>query len=264
MTDDQDDKLQRALDAGLELFGAGVAGVLGAVAGGDLAAATIASMTGTGITNVGKDIVSRVLSPRQTARVGGVFVQAARAISAHEALGFKVRDDGFWDGDRSNGAEFAEGVFLAATNTFEEKKIPYLGNVIANVAIDTQIDAATANLAIRLSTDLSWLEMCLISIFMRPGEFPIPEGQRRTPVGWNDWTVKTALDNLISESRGFLLYPRQKGKHGIALFDLNLNAIELSARGNLVASTMELADIPATELTTVYERIFSGKVSSEQ
>jgi hypothetical protein len=257
MTDDAaDGKLRRALDLGVDLLGAAAGGMFGAGAGADLGLSAIASMAGTSIASIGHDVVERVLSPRQEARVGAVIFQAAAALAAKEVMGGKIRDDGFWEGDHSAGTEFAEGVILAAMDSFEERKILYLGNVLANVAIQPNIDPATANRAIRMSREISWIEMCLIGIVERPVEFALPEEDLPKATQWDNWTVKAALNGMTGDS-GLLKYERIETSEGIPSFDLRLNALSVTSSGDLIRFLMELKEIPAVDLKPVYEKLLS-------
>lgn len=143
MTSEGRDALARIAALGAELFGVGLGTFVGT--GLDPGSAAVAAMAGTTIASAGADIARRMLSPRQEVRVGAVFVQAAGALEAGRVSGKQVRDDGFFGGEESDGYAFAEGVMLAAKDAFEERKVRYMGNLLANVALDSTIDAATAN-----------------------------------------------------------------------------------------------------------------------
>jgi len=265
MTDaNADSKLHRALTMGIDLVGSGVGGALGVVLGGDAVSSAISSMTGTSIAAVGRDVASRLLSPRQEARIGVVFLHAGASIKAKEVMGRKIREDDFWKGDHSHGSEFAEGVMLTAMDTFEERKIPYLANVLANVATDDGVDPATANLAIRLSRNLSWMEMCIIAIVMRADDFPLPQRTRYVPTGWDEWTVSNAV-NQISGDSGLLQYkqPKPTDEEFISGLDLRLSALGLSNSGQLVGGLMQLNEIPADDIRPVHERLLAGTPESQ-
>lgn len=255
MSEDQG-ALTRIVALGAEVFGAGVGAFVGAELGP--AGAAVAAMSGTAIGTAGADIALRYLSPRQEARVGGVIFQAAAAIKAGEVMGQSIRDDGFFDGERSYGHEFAEGVMLVAKDAFEERKIPYLGNLIANVAFVPTIDPATANMAVRMAEDLSWLEMCLLGVIANPEKYPMPD---RSPAGSEHWkahTVRATIKRMPDMgSADLLAYKRTKteGPLGLAKFDTNLSGIEFTSRGRLIAGLMDLGSIPDADLAAVYDLI---------
>lgn len=247
-------KLERAVQLGVQLFGSGAGAYLGALTG-DPTAAAVTAMAGTTFAEVGSDIVARVMSPRQTARVGAVFFVAGAEIKALEVMGHRVRTDGFWAGEHSTGSEFAEGVMLAAMDSFEERKLPYLAKLLANVATHDEIDGTTANYSIRVAEGLSWLELCLLGVLARPNDFPLPDGSLGKATDWYGGTVHRAwvdlsdAHHLIHSPRAFTIPSR------IATFDNRLSRTEESPQGLLVTKLMDLGTIPAEDLRPVWEAL---------
>lgn len=259
--EERESRLARIVAIAAEVGGAGVGGLL---SGSDPASAALAAMTGTALGAVGADIANRTLSPRQEMRVGEVFLQAAASIKAREVMGEKLRDDGFFDGDRSHGHEIAEGVMLAAMDTFEERKVRYLANLLASVAFYTNIDADTANALLRRVDSLTWLELRFLALIAIPEDYPMPDEPPRRATDWNSHTVKHGL-RAMADMGGDLMHFRQKqGNHGIALFDLNLSGIALSSTGTLLVDLMELRTIPAANLRPVYDLLLSGDAEEDE
>jgi len=246
--------LQRAAQLAAELVGSGTGALVGS-SGGALSA-IIGAMAGTTITSVGREVVARVITTKQEARVGAVFVQAGAAIMAAEIEGRSVRDDGFWKGDHSAGYEFAEGVMHVAMESFEERKIPYLGNLLANVATNPEIDPNTANGAIALSERLSWLDYKLLGILRRGDDFPMPSKELGFGNSWSTWAVKDAFRALIDESN-LIHYPRKVGDRGQPLRDLSLSAATATSGGELVGTLLQVEDIPSTDLRPVFKTLTS-------
>lgn len=261
MTDDNAG-LEKAARAGMEIVGATVGAL---VAGGaDPLLTAFGAVAGTSIAAVGRDVLARIISPRQTVRVGAVFMQAGAEINAQLALGKTIRDDGFWDGEHSHGSEFAEGVMLAAMATFEERKVPYLANILASVSFADNIDAATANWAIRTGEQLSWLEMCLLGIVTRSDEFPLPDEPMRNAEDWNGWQVKQAF-SAMSMPRDLIQYKRAvTAEHRIATWDLRLSAVTLGREGLLISQLMDLRSIPQPDLAPVFKLLTTGKEDTSE
>lgn len=255
---DEDGALARIVGIAVQTMGAGAGALFGANV--DPSTAAVAAMAGTGIAAVGADIARRVLSPRQELRVGEVFLQAGAAIKAKEVLGEHIREDGFFDeGHRSAGHEFAEGVILAAMDSFEEKKIPYLANLMANVAVTPTVDAHTANFALRVADKLSWLQLCLLGIIDRPEDYPMPEEPFEEAKQWDRHTVRTTLQLMadVSASEKFLFFGTvmSEGGLGLQLYDLNLSGIKRGNNGLLITGLMELGTIPRADLDPIYEAL---------
>ena len=65
----------------------------------------------------------------------------------------------------SPAVEIAEGMLLAARNEYEEKKLPFFGNLLANIAFDPTIDREQANLLIKIGENVTFRQMCILSVF---------------------------------------------------------------------------------------------------
>jgi len=254
---DDDGALLRIVTNASNAFGSAVGAFLGAAV--DPATAAVAAMAGTWLGSVGADIARRTLSPRQELRAGELLIQATAALAIKEQVeGLTIRDDGFFDGERSNGEEFAEGVLLAAMDTYEERKLPYLGNLLANVAVMPTIDAGTANYALRIGERLSWAELCILTIFDRPDDYPMPdEPLSGGATDWREYTTKGLLRMMVDmRADALLVYrPKKTERLGLQSFDTNLSAVELTNFGRLVAGLMELGKIPEQELTPFYNQL---------
>lgn len=238
------------------LPGAAVGAAVGSVGGA--AGAVLGAISGTVLEEVGADVITRSLSPRENRRVSGVILAASAAFVHNEQFrGQKVREDGFFDGTHSSGAEFVEGVLLTARDSYEEQKVPFLGNLLANVAINPEIDARTANTAIRLAEESSWLELVVLGVFDDAKTYPMPP--RRAPRGtdWGTWSQLDALRRLLEPPRSLLKHEPRVGERGMPGYDLNLNAISSTSGGLLLSSLMELRTIDRSERDPVYATISS-------
>lgn len=237
-----------------QIPGAVVGGILGSVAGPP--GAIIGAVSGTVISAVGSDIVDRVLSPAQERRVGEVYLSAAAAIVEKQVLhGARIRDDGFFDGERSNGAEFVEGVMIAAMGSYEQRRIPYLGNLIANVALSDGLDAAASHTALRVSESLSWIDMIVLGIFADGQSFPMPHHETPAASNWSEWSITEAMRTLIDPPRSLLSHAPKKLEFDLPSYDLNLDALSLTSSGGLLADLMELASIPKSDRRPIYDVI---------
>jgi hypothetical protein len=239
----------------LRLAGSSIA-VLGAGTGAAmsvlLADPVTGAMAGQALAEVGNDIARRMLSPRQEARVGTVIELAASAVIAKETLGGQLRDDGFFDGDRSDAQEIIEGVLLAVKDDHQEQKLPYVANMLAEIAFSPLIDVNTANRMVEEADRMTWLDMRITAIVARGKEFPLPDVDLPNYGSTlADWTVFQAAATLRDdESRRLLLY--EEKDNGM---DLRMCALKLSPRGHLMATTMELTKISKAELRPVYEAL---------
>jgi hypothetical protein len=262
---EEDAPLARIVAIGIESIGAGVGALFGTNV--DPGTAAVAAMAGTGIAAVGADLARRLLSPRQEVRVGEVFVQAGAALKAKEVMGEHIRGDGFFaDGERSAGHEFAEGVMLAAMDSFEEKKIPYLANLLANVAVSPNIDAHTANFMLLSAGKISWLQFCLLGIIARAEEYPLPDTPFLQAQDWDRHTARTTLQRMADMTGPDQLLHfktvKREGGIGLQLWDLNMNGIEIGSFGGLIINAMDLHTIPRDDLGPIYDLLFNDAPSN--
>jgi hypothetical protein len=81
--------------------------------------------------------------------------------------GENIREDNFFSKDPSNRSSFeeiTEGVLLSAQKEHEEKKVRFLGNLIANISFNSSINRADANLYVNLAEALSYRQYCLLAL----------------------------------------------------------------------------------------------------
>ncbi|AXL12208.1 hypothetical protein DXT68_08700 [Microbacterium foliorum] len=199
------------------------------------------------------DFANRALSTREEARVSTVLDLAAEEISRRLRDGESFRDDGFFDPGSQDADEVLEGVLRAAQAEHQQKKLPHLARVFANIAFDPPLSAEVANLVIRQAESISWLEMCLVSLISRPEEFPLPAaGLKNDGSTWNDWAVTDSFNSMIGDG-GLLYYPPRHPERSLPGFDMRLSSVKLSSRGTLLAGLMDLETIERSEIAAPYE-----------
>ena len=174
VTDKKDD-LQRLLDNGAELLIAGAAavtsGAVAAVLGDGPEARAIGGIAGKGIEialrNVGTDISSRQLGPREEIRVGATLIIAASEINRRLKNGDLLREDGFFDAKhpgRSDAEEVLESVLLKAQREPEEKKIRHLGLLYSSLPFNPEISLPYINQLINVAEQLTYRQLCILKL----------------------------------------------------------------------------------------------------
>jgi len=179
--------LENLINAGSEISGGAVGGVLGFLMAGPVGAA-VGGAAGPVLTRtinfVAQEIKNRVLGKREEARIGATIVFASQKIQENLKEGQQVRNDDFFTKDsthRSAAEEILEGVLLASQQEHEEKKLKYVGNLLANIAFHPEIDRAQANLLVRLAERLSYRQLCLLFLFAPKGNpMNLKSGDYRT------------------------------------------------------------------------------------
>ena len=160
-----------------EIVGSGIGGVLGFLAG-DPITATFGSIGGTvaamALKNIGQEFSERQLSPQENYRVGKVLAIATFEIHQRLENGENLRNDGFFDekpAGRSDAEEVAESIMLKCQRESQEKKIPYMGYLKADIAFDSNVSANMGHQLIKAAEELTYRQFCLLKLAVVKGRF---------------------------------------------------------------------------------------------
>jgi hypothetical protein len=141
-----------------------IGGPLGALAGG---AAGVA--LGEVLATAGVEFYNRVLAPRQGARAAGALAVATVEINRRLGAGEVPRQDfSEASGEDSDAAEILEGALLTAANSYEARKVPYIGKFYANLAFDADITPSYAGLLLKLLDRLTYGQLRVIATLGKP------------------------------------------------------------------------------------------------
>ncbi len=108
----------------------------------------------------------RFLGKREEERIGGTMAFTIRKIQENVNKGEQVRQDGFFEdqaSERAAAKEVGEAVLLAASREHQEKKLPFYGNLLANIAFDPTISREQANLLVQEGQRLSYRQLCVLA-----------------------------------------------------------------------------------------------------
>lgn len=146
-------------DATIALTGLSVAGTQGLLVSGLLIA--------------GKRILSRVLTQKEKDRVDKVYEMAIRQIVQKIESGSSPRKDL----NKERYIELTEGTLLKAKDSYEEKKLPLIANLLA-AAPFTNTPVENMNQTLIYAEQLSYRQLCEIAV-----------------VGQNEWAGELKLSN---------------------------------------------------------------------
>jgi hypothetical protein len=167
---EQSDPVRRLIEDGAEIAGGTIAGALGFLAAGPIGAAALGGGGAAAVValrRVGAEVGERLLARRERVRLGGVLALTAATIQDRSRRGESLRQDGFFEqkpGGRSDAEEVAESVLLKSQREPEERKLPYLAGLLANVAFDANISAEMAHQLIKVAEQLTYRQLCLLKI----------------------------------------------------------------------------------------------------
>jgi hypothetical protein len=113
-----------------------------------------------------REFKHRVLGMREEERIGATMAFVIKKIQENVAKGEQIRQNGFFrdrPNQRAAAKEVGEGVFLAAQREHEEKKLPFYGNLLANIAFDPSISREQVNLLVKEGQTLSYRQLCVLA-----------------------------------------------------------------------------------------------------
>jgi hypothetical protein len=137
----------------------------------EIAGAVTAVVVGESLRTIGDQLERSVLSPREQERVGAAMLFAARRIRERQDAGDEPRDDGFFDEDirgRSASDEFLEGVLRRAADAYEERKVPFLGSLFANLVFAKDVPVPEAHYFLRVADRLTFRQLSFLGLFQLP------------------------------------------------------------------------------------------------
>jgi hypothetical protein len=160
--------LERVVESGSGLAGAGTGAVIGTVIGGPPGA-----LAGAGVgwaveelLRVGADVSRRWLSPRAEGRVGAVLRLAADEMSARIMAGETPRDDlrAEVTPGRTQAAELVEATLRTASQSYEERKVPYLAHLLVGIALEPDLSHAHAHQLIATAEELTYRQLLVLDV----------------------------------------------------------------------------------------------------
>jgi hypothetical protein len=249
-----EDKLTDLINSGADITGGVAGGVIGFLLAGPVGAA-IGGGSGPIVTSVlkkiGLEIKERLISPREEIRVGATISYAIEKIKSRLDSGTSIRNDNFFNSSstkRSDADEIYEATILAAQREYQEKKLKYYGNLVANISFDPACDKAQANHLIRIVQELSWRQICIISLTARKSNFNL-----RNLNYINQPTMSHAHVFLLDEIME--LYNKSLIVFGndflMGMTGIHPSRMQLEGVGVHLHNMMELSTIPDQELEDI-------------
>ena len=167
----QTEKLTTIIDKGAEVGGSLAGATIGlAIAGpvGAIIGALVGPLVGGAFKKVGTEISEKILGPREQARIGATYTLALDKIAKKLESGMEVRSDDFLKkqvNDRTNLESILEGTLLKVRNEYEEKKINFYSNFLANISFESSISFEKGNALLRILEQLSFRQISILAYF---------------------------------------------------------------------------------------------------
>lgn len=146
------------------------------------------------------------------------------------------------------GVEQLEAIVQKARASYEERKLPYLGNLYASVALDPTISRTEANHLAVLAESLTFTQYALLRLFAQHGSIPLREGRLDEAQGttYEQWALYELCVDLWNRrlikrlARGSVdHYEVELGTNGVIPAD-----VQLTTFGQRVHDALGLATMP--------------------
>jgi hypothetical protein len=194
------------------------------------------------------EFAHRALSDWERARAAAVVLAAAYRLDENLKAGLGVRRDDFFASTRDRRAtadEAAEAILITAQREHEEAKLPFLGNLLANLAFREGLDRAQVNSLVRLASGLSYRQLGLLAVFSHTERLELRttdyNGQGRV-----SFTAVAVLQDVFELVRMSLVF--QTNGDPITLKDLTPGRMTVAGMGAMLLKLMHLNGIDPEEI----------------
>ena len=254
---------QRLIKKGAEIAGGAFASLAGTATGFIVAGpegAFVGGATGSSITMalrwLGQEMSSRLLGPREEQRLGYVYMLASSEIAERIKAGEQVRQDEFFrekPSSRSEGEEVWESILMKSQREPEEKKLPYMAHLLANLAFDPGIGSHMAHQVTKTAEQLTYRQLCVLKLIMTKEHYTLRKNDYRNA----GEAFPAELYQLFYEY--FDLHNRGYIDSGtgtmLGLTDLNPSAVKLQGLGFVTFQLMRLSAIPEADVLPIVEQL---------
>lgn len=245
-------RLKHVLQLGSEMIGGLAAAGIGFAHPG-MEGALIGGLAGPVISHtfekVGTEISARLIGPREEKRVGAVLLYAVQKAQANTEAGKKIRDDGFFEEQidgRSAADEIVEGTVFVCQREYQERKIPFFGNMLANIAFSCTVDRAYANLLLRTGERLSYRQLCLMHLVENYEALGIAHRTLRDRGDSATEAEIVALQELVDLDHQGLVMDAD-GTAWLGVSDATIRG-SLTEIGRMLYHLMELSTLPISDV----------------
>lgn len=255
MSEEKNNEQTRELiNAGADITGGAIGGAISFFADGPFGAAALgvggilASKT---LSHLGGELSKRLLGPRELTRIGATLALAAQEISERIKNGETIRSDGFFDSNelgRSKADELAESVLLKSQREPEEKKIPLLAHLLANVSFRPEISVSLGEQMIKVADSLTYRQLCILRLSAAKNGNLLRKTDYREQGNFTRDLYQLLHECFDLYNRGFISF----GNNAVlGMTEINPSQMTIQGLGVDIYNWMELSQIPTSDLTPI-------------
>ena len=255
-------KLKRLLNAGFDVLGDATSAATGIGIGfvldgpvGAIAGSVSGPIISRTLRWVGQEFSSRHLSKREESRAGCVLVLAAAEICQKIENGERVRQDGFFDQDefgRSGAEEVVENLVMKCQREPQEKKIPFMGYLLANLVFRDDISIDMAHQIIKLADELTFRQLCLLRIAAQSKTLDLRGSDYRGQGSFSNDLYQVLYECLDLYTKAFVNFG---GEVAFGPTDVHPGQMVVQGMGSDIHNLMQLWEITDDELSPIIKQL---------
>ncbi len=201
---------------------------------------------------------SRLMGPREQARVGAVCALGAAEIVERINAGETLREDGFFEegeAGRSDAEEVWEGLLSKCQREASERKLPYMGHLFAGLAFYESVGLDLAHQIISEAERLSYRQLCILRVcavresFDLRSEPYVSTGQREAAISSDVYQVLLECFDLCNRALLGSLSPV------LTVPQIVPSSMRVLGIGAVIHNLMKLDLVPEEDLSAVAERL---------
>lgn len=249
-------RIRALVSQGAKIAGGAVGAAIGFFAGGPAGAAALGAagtMVSEALSSIGDDVAQRMLAPREKVRVGGLLALSAARIDQRVKNGEQVRSDGFFDeksAGRSDAEEIAESILLKAQRESEEKKLPYMANLLSNIVFLPDVSIELAQQLAKLSEALTYRQLCILSAVPRLNQFGVRSSNYRSQTNFPSPLMEILYETYDLAQRGLL---NNGGDALLGIPDLIPSELQVQGLGGQLFNLMQLNNVDPMDTVPIIE-----------
>jgi len=255
MTDTKRKELIRDLiESGSEITGGAISSAIGFFAAGPIGAAVLGAggaAASVALMHVGNELSERLLGPREKMRIGATLAFAAKEIDERIKNGENIRSDSFFEkkgSNRSGAEELAESVLLRTQRETEEKKVPLLAHLLANISFKPEISVALGEQMIKATDLLTYRQLCILRIGTIKDRSSLRQIDYHEQKTFTRDLYQVLHECLDLYNRGFI---RIGSSAVLGMTDINPSQLEIQGLGVDLHNWMQLWKIPNSDIAPV-------------
>jgi hypothetical protein len=254
-------RLRGMILSGAEILGGAAAGAVGFFAAGPAGAAAlggIGAAAAAALRHAGQEAAQRLLGPREQVRIGAMLALTASRIKEKAEQGHQFRNDGFFDEKepgRSDAEDIAESLIGKAQREAEEMKLPFMANMLANIAFDSLISPQMAHQLSKIAESLTYRQLAILRTIPHAANLGLRGTNYHSHGSFSKELYQVLYEVFDLERRGFIAVG---GNAVLGITDIIPRMLKIQGVGTDLYNLMGLSTMKASEVAEIVRVLSIG------